>query len=135
MVGEFVKGKTWTTDAVHRETRGNFEKCKAEGYISVEMECVVVQAIWLWKFKCIRFIYGDDYNVCQCNTRTVKHNSKYGRLSACMCGAGFGKNFFDWLHISMIWLCLLCMYYQVFRMHWRNGRTGASIFFVMNIRM
>ena len=45
MVGEFVKGKTWTTDAVHRETRGNFEKCKAEGYISVEMESVVVQAI------------------------------------------------------------------------------------------
>lgn len=45
MVGEFVKGKTWTTDAVHREARGNFEKCKAEGYISVEMECVVVQAI------------------------------------------------------------------------------------------
>ena len=45
MVGEFVKGKTWTTDAVHREPRGNFEKCKAEGYISVEKECVVVQAI------------------------------------------------------------------------------------------
>ena len=33
----FVKGKTWTTDAVHRETRDNFEKRKKEGCISVEM--------------------------------------------------------------------------------------------------
>ncbi len=41
----FVKGKTWTTDAVHRETRGNFEKRKNEGCISVEMECAAVQAM------------------------------------------------------------------------------------------
>lgn len=41
----YVLGKTWTTDAVHRETRGNFEKRKAEGCISVEMECAAVQAM------------------------------------------------------------------------------------------
>ena len=41
----YVVGKTWTTDAVHRETRGNFEKRKAEGCISVEMECAAVQAM------------------------------------------------------------------------------------------
>lgn len=41
----FVRGKTWTTDAVHRETRGNFEKRKSEGCISVEMECAAVQAM------------------------------------------------------------------------------------------
>ncbi len=41
----YVQGKTWTTDAVHRETRGNFEKRKAEGCISVEMECAAVQAM------------------------------------------------------------------------------------------
>ncbi len=41
----YVTGKTWTTDAVHRETRGNFEKRKAEGCISVEMECAAVQAM------------------------------------------------------------------------------------------
>ncbi len=41
----FVKGKTWTTDAVHRETKGNFEKRKNEGCISVEMECAAVQAM------------------------------------------------------------------------------------------
>ena len=41
----YVKGKTWTTDAVHRETRANFEKRKADGCISVEMECSAVQAV------------------------------------------------------------------------------------------
>lgn len=41
----YVKGKTWTTDAIHRETRGNFDKRKSEGCISVEMECAAVQAM------------------------------------------------------------------------------------------
>ncbi len=41
----YVLGKTWTTDAIYRETRGNFEKRKSEGCISVEMECSAVQAV------------------------------------------------------------------------------------------
>lgn len=41
----FVKGKTWTTDAFYRETVRNFEKRKAEGCISVEMECSALQAL------------------------------------------------------------------------------------------
>ena len=41
----YVLGKTWTTDAIYRETRGNFEKRKADGCISVEMECAGVQAM------------------------------------------------------------------------------------------
>lgn len=41
----FVCGKTWTTDSMYRETRGNFEKRKADGCISVEMECASVQAM------------------------------------------------------------------------------------------
>ena len=41
----YVKGKTWTTDAIFRETRGNFEKRKAAGCISVEMESAGVQAM------------------------------------------------------------------------------------------
>ncbi len=40
-----VTGKTWTTDSFYRETRNNFEKRKAEGCISVEMECAGVQAM------------------------------------------------------------------------------------------
>jgi len=41
----YVTGKTWTTDAIYRETRGNMEKRKAEGCIAVEMECAGVQAV------------------------------------------------------------------------------------------
>ena len=40
-----VEGKTWTTDSFYRETRGNFEKRRAEGCISVEMECAALQAM------------------------------------------------------------------------------------------
>ena len=41
----FAKGKTWTTDAIFRETVNNFEKRKADGCISVEMECAALQAV------------------------------------------------------------------------------------------
>lgn len=40
-----VKGKTWTTDAFYRETVNNFKKHKADGCISVEMECAALQAM------------------------------------------------------------------------------------------
>ena len=41
----YIMGKTWTTDAFYRETRGNFAKRRAEGCISVEMECAALQAV------------------------------------------------------------------------------------------
>ena len=41
----YALGKTWTTDSFYRETRNNFEKRKADGCISVEMECAGVQAM------------------------------------------------------------------------------------------
>lgn len=41
----YVLGKTWTTDAIYRETRGNFEKHKNDGCIAVEMECSAAQAV------------------------------------------------------------------------------------------
>ncbi len=41
----YVQGKTWTTDAFYRETVRNFEKRKADGCISVEMEGAAVQAV------------------------------------------------------------------------------------------
>ncbi len=41
----YVPGKTWTTDAFYRETLHNFEKRKADGCISVEMEGASVQAM------------------------------------------------------------------------------------------
>lgn len=41
----FAAGKTWTTDGLFRETRANMEKRKAEGCLTVEMECAGLQAV------------------------------------------------------------------------------------------
>ena len=41
----YVLGKTWTTDAIFRETENNLAKRKAEGCISVEMEVAAAQAV------------------------------------------------------------------------------------------
>ena len=41
----YIKGKTWTTDSFYRETINNFEKHKADGCISVEMECAGLEAM------------------------------------------------------------------------------------------
>ncbi|MBQ8280972.1 MAG: nucleoside phosphorylase [Lachnospiraceae bacterium] len=41
----YALGKTWTTDSFYRETRNNFAKHKADGCISVEMECAALQAM------------------------------------------------------------------------------------------
>lgn len=41
----YIEGKTWTTDAFYRETESNIAKRKADGCISVEMECSAMQAV------------------------------------------------------------------------------------------
>ncbi len=38
-------GKTWTTDAFYRETKGKIAKRKAEGCVMVEMECSAMLAV------------------------------------------------------------------------------------------
>ncbi len=56
-----VTGKTWTTDAVYRETRGNMEKRKAEGCISVEMESAGIQAVCNFRnLELYNFYIGSD---------------------------------------------------------------------------
>lgn len=41
----YVLGKTWTTDAIYRETKNHMEARKAEGCLTVEMECAGAQAV------------------------------------------------------------------------------------------
>ena len=75
----FVQGKTWTTDAVHRETRGNFEKRKSEGCISVEMECAAVQA--MCDFRNLNLYYfltsGDLLDSPKWDARKAKNQIKH----------------------------------------------------------
>lgn len=57
----YHKGKTWTIDALYRETKSKIEKRKAMGAITVEMECAAMAAVA--KFRNVKFcqmFYGAD---------------------------------------------------------------------------
>lgn len=57
----YVKGRTWTTDAIYRETRNNAAKRKAEGCIAVDMECSGIQALCDFKkLQYYTFFYTGD---------------------------------------------------------------------------
>lgn len=56
-----VSGRTWTTDAIYRETRGNMEKRRAEGCIAVDMECAGLQALCdFYGLEYYPFFYSGD---------------------------------------------------------------------------
>lgn len=56
-----ASGKTWTTDAFYRETRKNMEKRKAEGCVTVEMECSAVMAFAQFRgVEAYQFLYTAD---------------------------------------------------------------------------
>jgi len=56
-----VKGKTWTTDAVYRETKQNMETRKRDGCITVEMECASIMAVSQYrKVQLYQYIYTED---------------------------------------------------------------------------
>ncbi len=75
----YIKGKTWTTDAVHRETRANFEKRKADGCISVEMECAAVQAMCDFRGLNAYFFFtcGDLLDAPEWDIRMKKNQIKH----------------------------------------------------------
>lgn len=56
-----VKGKTWTTDAIFRETRNNMQKRKSEGCLTVEMECASVMAAGQFRgIEVYQYLYAED---------------------------------------------------------------------------
>jgi len=59
---DYEIGKTWTTDAFFRETRGKVSRRKSEGCLAVEMECSAFLAIA--RFRDVAFgqylVAGDD---------------------------------------------------------------------------
>lgn len=57
----YIKGKTWTTDAIYRETAGLVRERKEDGCIAVEMECASMLAVSRYrKIPFIQFLYGAD---------------------------------------------------------------------------
>ena len=75
----FVIGKTWTIDAVYRETRGNFEKRKNDGCISVEMECAAVEAMCDYRGLNAYFFFtsGDLLDAPKWDSRMEKNQKKH----------------------------------------------------------
>ena len=58
---ENISGKTWTTDAIYRETVNNKNIRKSEGCICVEMECAGLQAICNFRRLALyQFFFGGD---------------------------------------------------------------------------
>lgn len=57
----FVEGLTWTTDAVYRETPEKVARRRAQGAITVEMECAGMQALCDFrKTGFFQFLYAAD---------------------------------------------------------------------------
>lgn len=58
----YITGKTWTTDAIFRETVGKAKRLRSDGCIAVEMECAGVQAVCACKgFELYDFLFASDY--------------------------------------------------------------------------
>lgn len=61
MAVPYIKAKTWTTDAIFRETRNNVEKRKKDGCLVVEMECASIEAVGRFRgAEVCYFLYTED---------------------------------------------------------------------------
>lgn len=57
----YIKGKTWTSDAIYRETKAAIAERRQEGCIAVEMECSSMLAVSQYRgIPFIQFLYGAD---------------------------------------------------------------------------
>src|SRR4051794_11398994 len=57
----YLTGKTWTTDAIYRETAGKVRRRREEGCLTVEMEAAALFAVA--RFRCVNLaqvLYGGD---------------------------------------------------------------------------
>ena len=57
----YVKGKTWTSDAIYRETLSAIRERRQQGCLAVEMECASMLAVSRYRrIPFIQFLYGAD---------------------------------------------------------------------------
>jgi uridine phosphorylase len=58
---EYIRAKTWTTDAVYRETRARMNRRRREGCVVVEMEAAAFFAVARFRrVQCAQILYGGD---------------------------------------------------------------------------
>ena len=77
----YVKGKTWTSDAIYRETLSAIQERRQEGCLTVEMECASMLAVSKYRhIPFIQFLYGAD-NLSS-DTWEIRDLSLYGLNNA-----------------------------------------------------
>ena len=77
----YVKGKTWTSDAIYRETLPLIQERRQEGCLVVEMECASMLAVSKYRhIPFIQFLYGAD-NLSS-DTWEIRDLNLYGLNSA-----------------------------------------------------
>lgn len=77
----YVKGKTWTSDAIYRETTPVIQERRQEGCLVVEMECASMLAVSKYRhIPFIQFLYGAD-NLSS-DTWEIRDLSLYGLSNA-----------------------------------------------------
>lgn len=77
----YVKGKTWTSDAIYRETIPNIQERKQEGCLVAEMECASMLAAAKYRnIPLIQFLYGAD-NLSS-DTWEIRDLASYGLTNA-----------------------------------------------------
>ena len=77
----YVKGKTWTSDAIYRETVPGIQERRQEGCLVVEMECASMMAAAKYRqIPFIQFLYGAD-NLSS-DTWEIRDLSQYGLSNA-----------------------------------------------------
>lgn len=74
----WVEGVTWTTDGVYRETPERVGKRRAQGAITVEMECASMQALCSYRgTEFFQFLYaGDNLDGTEWEPRSVSGGSR-----------------------------------------------------------
>jgi uridine phosphorylase len=87
----YVKAKTWTTDAIYRETPDKIRRRKAEGCVTVEMEAAAFFAVA--RFRGVLFaqlLYGGDdlsgevWDSRQWTTHSARENLFWLAAEACL---------------------------------------------------
>ena len=77
----YVKGKTWTSDAIYRETLPLIQERRQEGCLVVEMECASMLAVAKYRhIPFIQFLYGADH--LSCDTWEIRDLSLHGLNNA-----------------------------------------------------
>lgn len=77
----YVKGKTWTSDAIYRETIPAIQERRQEGCLVTEMECAAMLAVSQYRsIPFIQFLYGAD-NL-RSDTWEIRDLCSYGLTNA-----------------------------------------------------